>query len=69
MELLILAVLLLVSPPLVFGNKGPLLWKEEFDGTNINTQVWKHWITGWRGGQNQFQYYHNSSRNRLTQLT
>ena len=42
--------------------RGPLIWTEEFDSLNYGT--WTHLITGWRGGNNEFQYYTNRPENR-----
>jgi hypothetical protein len=39
----------------------PLIWAEEFDSLNFST--WTPLITGWRGGNNEFQYYTNRSEN------
>ena len=39
-----------------------LVWQEEFD--TLNTTRWKHIITGWRGGNSEFQYYDNLPENR-----
>ena len=39
-----------------------LVWQEEFD--SFDTKRWKHLITGWRGGNNEFQYYDNLPQNR-----
>jgi len=41
---------------------GPLIWQEEFDFLDYSR--WKHLITGWRGGNGEFEYYHNYSQNR-----
>lgn len=42
--------------------RGPLIWQEEFDA--LDYSKWMHLITGWRGGNNEFQYYHNYTQNR-----
>ena len=44
------------------GVKGALIFQEEFD--TLNTSRWQHLITGWRGGNNEFQYYTNRTENR-----
>jgi len=41
--------------------RGHLIWSEEFD--TLDTSRWKHLITGWRGGNNEFQYYDNLPEN------
>jgi len=38
------------------------VWQEEFN--TLNATRWKHIITGWRGGNNEFQYYDNLPENR-----
>jgi hypothetical protein len=43
--------------------RGPLIWQEEFDA--LNTSRWKYLITGWRGGNSEFQYYADYPENRL----
>ena len=68
LEMILFLAVLFVLSPLVSCVKGPLIWKDEFDGANINQATWKHWITGWRGGVNQFQYYHNYKENRFVTL-
>ena len=42
--------------------RGPLIWQEEFDALDYSR--WKHLITAWRGGNNEFQYYDNLPENR-----
>jgi hypothetical protein len=44
--------------------RGPLIWQEEFD--SLDYSRWKHLITAWRGGNNEFQYYDNLPENRYT---
>ena len=41
---------------------GPIIWQEEFD--LLDRGRWKHLITAWRGGNNEFQYYDNLPENR-----
>ena len=42
--------------------RGPIIWQEEFDYLDYGR--WKHLITAWRGGNNEFQYYDNLNQNR-----
>ena len=42
--------------------RGPLFWQDEFD--SFNTGKWKHLVTGWRGGNAEFQYYDKHGENR-----
>lgn len=42
--------------------RGPIIWQEEFD--YFDGGKWKHLITAWRGGNNEFQYYDNLGENR-----
>ena len=37
------------------------MWQEEFD--SLDTNRWEHFVTGWRGGNHEFQYYRNDRRN------
>ncbi len=46
--------------------RGPLIWQEEFD--SLDYSRWKHLITAWRGGNNEFQYYDNLPENRYYYL-
>jgi hypothetical protein len=39
-----------------------LIWEENFDTLDLKT--WDHMVTGWRGGNKEFQYYRNDRRNR-----
>ena len=43
-------------------SRGPLIWQEEFDFLDYSR--WKHLITAWRGGNGEFEFYHNYSQNR-----
>ena len=54
-------LIFLLTACLVEG-RGPLIWQEEFN--TLDTGRWKHLITGWRGGNNEFQYYDNFPENR-----
>lgn len=38
-----------------------LIWQDEFDF--LNEQHSQHLVTGWRGGNHQFQYYRNDRKN------
>jgi len=38
-----------------------MVFQDEFD--SLNKGNWKHLITGWRGGNNEFQYYTNRTEN------
>ena len=58
----IIALVLLVSQYTAEG-RGPIIWQEEFD--TLNTSRWKYMITGWRGGNSEFQYYADYPENRL----
>lgn len=57
-----LALVLLVSQYTAEA-RGPLIWQEEFD--TLNTSRWKYLITGWRGGNSEFEYYADYPENRL----
>jgi hypothetical protein len=46
------------------GTKGKLIFADEFN--TFNRSTWQPMITSWRGGQNQFQYYCNSTNNRYS---
>lgn len=61
---LISGLILLVSAVNVDQVKprGPLMWSDDFD--YFDTNRWKHLITGWRGGNMEFQYYDNRPENR-----
>lgn len=39
-----------------------LIWEDNFDTLDLKT--WDHMVTGWRGGNKEFQYYRNDRRNR-----
>ncbi len=41
--------------------RGDLIFNEEFD--TIDESRWTHWISGWRGGNWEFQYYRNNRKN------
>ena len=47
----------------VIEARGPLIWQEEFDV--LNTSRWSYMITGWRGGNSEFEYYANYPENRF----
>lgn len=66
MELTLLALF-----PLVLGRaasnidtqgRGPIVWQDEFEF--LDYSKWMHLITAWRGGNKEFQYYHNLTENR-----
>lgn len=40
-----------------------LVWNDEFDGTAINFEKWTHEVNAQGGGNNELQYYTNSSEN------
>jgi len=41
----------------------PLIWSDEFDGDSIDESKWTHFVSGWRGGNHEFQYYRNNRKN------
>lgn len=41
--------------------RGPIIWQDEFEF--LDYTKWMHLITAWRGGNNEFQYYHNLTEN------
>ena len=43
-------------------NKGRLVWSDEFK--QFDKTRWTHMVTGWRGGNNEFQYYTSRPENR-----
>lgn len=43
--------------------RGSLIWEDNFD-TVINRDKWRHVVTGWRGANEEFQYYTNNPSNR-----
>lgn len=45
--------------------RGPIIWQDEFE--YLDYTKWMHLITAWRGGNNEFQYYHNLTENRYQQ--
>ncbi|XP_065557525.1 beta-1,3-glucan-binding protein-like isoform X1 [Artemia franciscana] len=53
--------LLLLSCAVSLGLCQNLIWQEEFD--TLDTNVWEHLITGWRGGNWEFQYYSDRPEN------
>ena len=55
------ALILLIAVYATVEARGPLIWQEEFN--TLDTTRWKHLITGWRGGNNEFQYYDNLPEN------
>ena len=59
---LLLAALAACAEARIMSPRGSLIFADEFDTFDKN--VWNHLITSWRGGQNQFQYYHNLPENR-----
>ena len=42
--------------------KATLIWQEDFD--SLDERTWKHLVTAWRGGNDEFQYYRNNRKNR-----
>jgi hypothetical protein len=40
-----------------------MIWSDEFD--SLDEGKWKHLVTAWDGGNQEFQYYRNSRNNRL----
>ena len=61
--------LLLVALASVSANgfnhtRGQLIFDEEFD--TIDESRWTHWVSGWRGGNWEFQYYRNNWKNSYT---
>lgn len=68
--MLIIVVLLVISIPdsvecrlsEFYRNRGRLIFRDEFD--TLNTSVWQHIITAWRGGNNEFEYYTDRPENR-----
>jgi hypothetical protein len=42
--------------------RGPIIWQDEFEF--LDYSKWMHLITAWRGGNQEFQYYHNLTENR-----
>jgi hypothetical protein len=38
-----------------------LVWSDEFD--RLDESKWQHFVTGWRGGNGEFQYYRNNRTN------
>ncbi|XP_046456406.1 beta-1,3-glucan-binding protein-like [Daphnia pulex] len=41
--------------------RGPIIWQDEFEF--LDYSKWMHLITAWRGGNQEFQYYHNLTEN------
>jgi hypothetical protein len=39
-----------------------LVWQDEFDTFDLSK--WSHLVTAWGGGNQEFQYYRNSRKNR-----
>ena len=60
--MLLLGVLLQSSEAFNATSRGAIVWQDEFDAFNKGS--WKHLITGWRGGNNEFQYYTDRAENR-----
>lgn len=40
-----------------------LVWNDEFNGNEIDTEKWEHEVNGWGGGNNELQYYTDRSVN------
>ncbi len=65
MELTILALFSLVVCRALNTDsqgRGPIIWQDEFEF--LDYSKWMHLITAWRGGNQEFQYYHNLTENR-----
>jgi beta-glucanase (GH16 family) len=45
------------------ANTWKLVWNDEFDGPELNTNNWKYDIDGQGGGNNELQYYTDSPEN------
>lgn len=43
-----------------------LIFDDDFN--NFNLSKWNHLITGWRGGNREFEYYTNRTENRFDYL-
>lgn len=61
---LLVGVLSLVDGRLseFYRHRGRLIFRDEFD--TLNTSVWQHIITAWRGGNSEFEYYTDRPENR-----
>ena len=57
----IIFLLILEPGPLTDQDSETLVWAEEFD--ILNEATWQHLVTGWRGGNHEFQYYRDDRRN------
>lgn len=44
------------------GIEPRIIWQDEFD--TLDEGRWKHLVTAWRGGNDEFQYYRNNRKNR-----
>ena len=64
-HLLILITAAAVAFSSTKNDKREILWQEEFDGPTLNLSAWKHFVTGWRGGNDEFQYYNDYQENRF----
>lgn len=64
MKFLLFSLILCTAALAAPSPKGPIIWQEEFD--SLDTTRWKHLITAWRGGNNEFQYYTDRGENRYT---
>jgi len=54
----------ITAAPSAYGfnhTRGNLIFNEEFDA--LDESRWTHWVSGWRGGNWEFQYYRNDRRN------
>ncbi len=38
-----------------------LVWSDEFDF--LDESLWTHWVSAWRGGNWEFQYYRHNDKN------
>ena len=43
------------------GQGEQLVWSDEFDF--LDETKWQHFVTGWDGGNDEFQYYRNNRTN------
>lgn len=66
MKRLFLSFILIIQFTKLFAladnRAGELIFEDEFNTFDLNR--WKHLITAWRGGNNEFQYYTNRTENR-----
>ena len=60
----VISILLCIA---IVARAGNIIFEEKFDTFDRNT--WTHLITGWRGGNKEFQYYTDRPENRYHYLT